>query len=134
MCIFCNDGPAITIDRAAASACEGARAFQSDKLAGWTEDTLVESGLTIFEDVYVSVAEVKCGMEGCPPLETVLTAMFDSGGHGAFKVAAAMMEVTKEDVVAGAVAMLEALRRALDGAAAPNAGGAHASSVTVRLP
>ena len=104
MCIFCNDGPAITIDRAAASACEGARAFQSDKLAGWTEDTLVDSGLTIFEDVYVSVAEVKCGMEGCPPLETVLTAMFDSGGHGAFKVAAAMMEVTKEDVVAGAVA------------------------------
>ena len=138
MCIFCNDGDVvITIDSAAASACEGARAFQSDKLAGWTEDTLIGAELEIFDDVYVSVAEVVCGMEGCPPLETVLTALLDEGGHVAFKLASALMDVTKEDVVAGAVAAVAALRRAQEGGGAAGAesgvGDHHASSITVKL-
>ena len=126
-----------TISSAPASACEGARAFQSDKLAGWAEDTLNDAKLEILYDVYVSVAEVACGMEGCPPLETVLTAMLDAGGHVAFKLASAMMDVTKEEVIFGSVAALAALRRALDGTEDGSAAGAESRdgghSVTVKL-
>ena len=53
------------------------------------------------EDAAVMVTELQCTEPGCPPLETCV-AVLRAGRSASFKVHKALIDVTEDDVVAGA--------------------------------
>eukprot|EP00941_MAST-03F_sp_MAST-3F-sp1_P000589 g589.t1 len=64
---------------------------------GWAEDAVEYYYEERYPDAYVSVAEVECMEEDCPPLEVIFT-ILDKKDPAMFRVPKPLMETTEDDV------------------------------------
>ena len=69
------------------------RLAASRRLKAWTRKRFALS-----EDVVVFVAEMSCGLPGCPPLETVVTFWTAPDRRHAFKLFKRLAEVVEDDL------------------------------------
>lgn len=81
-------GPMIRPARRSDAHFEAIRAIKA-----WTR-----ARFALTDDDPVAVAEVACGMPGCPPLETVVTFWTAPDRRHAFKVFKSVTEVTDDDL------------------------------------
>ncbi len=63
------------------------------RIKGWTR-----ARFRLGEDDAVAVAEIACGLPGCPPLETVVTFWTAPDRRHAFKVFKRVVEVVEDDL------------------------------------
>lgn len=69
------------------------RLAASRRLKRWTRERFALS-----DDIVVFVAEVACGLPGCPPLETVVAFWTTPGRRHAFKVFKRLADVVEDDL------------------------------------
>jgi hypothetical protein len=72
---------------------EPARAAAVRRIKAWTR-----ARFALDEDVAVSVAEIACGLPGCPPLETIVTFWTAPARRHAFKVFKRTADVVEDDL------------------------------------
>ena len=63
------------------------------RIKDWTRERF-----SLGDDVAVMVAEVECGLPGCPPIETIVTFWTAPETRHAFKAFKPALEVTTEDL------------------------------------
>jgi len=63
------------------------------RIKAWTR-----ARFALSEDVVVFVAEVECGLPGCPPRETVITFWTEPDRRHVFKMFKRVAEVVEEDL------------------------------------
>jgi hypothetical protein len=66
---------------------------RTTEIKAWAAETL---GLT--DDVAVMVTELRCTEPGCPPLETVVAILGESGPNRQYKIHKPIADVTEADV------------------------------------
>jgi hypothetical protein len=64
-----------------------------DRVRNWTRERF-----RLPEDAAILVAEVACGLPGCPPLETVVAFWTDGAKRHQFKVFKPVLEVVCDDL------------------------------------
>ncbi|MBM4005664.1 MAG: hypothetical protein FJ295_20640 [Planctomycetes bacterium] len=64
-------------------------------LKGWATELL-----PIPADATLTVAELECHEEGCPPIETVIAALVQGASPRQWKLHKSLPEVTRDDIVA----------------------------------
>jgi hypothetical protein len=70
-----------------------ARTAAARRIKGWTRWRFA-----LADDIVVFVAEVACGLPGCPPLETVVTFWTTPDRRHAFKVFKRTVDVVEDDL------------------------------------
>ncbi len=63
------------------------------RLKDWTRERF-----SLDDDIPVMVAEIACGLPGCPPIETIVTFWTATNTRHAFKAFKPAIEVTTEDL------------------------------------
>lgn len=58
----------------------------------------VEKLAMLKEDDVVSISEINCVEENCPPVETVITIFFDSGNKKMYKIAKPIETLILDDI------------------------------------
>ncbi|HLQ92689.1 MAG TPA: hypothetical protein VK148_21920, partial [Xanthobacteraceae bacterium] len=64
-----------------------------EAVRGWTR-----AQFSLPDDDSVLVAEVACGLPGCPPIETVVAFWSDAGERHQFKIFKPVAEVVRDDL------------------------------------
>jgi hypothetical protein len=64
-----------------------------DRVRAWTRERF-----RLPEDAAIMVAEVACGLPGCPPLETVVAFWTDTDKRHQFKIFKRVVEVLEDDL------------------------------------